>query len=295
MSTTVGPALTSPSARPLTIAVTGATGKVGGRVAELLHDADLRQRLLVRNPLKAPAWADDVAVASYGQADAALRALEGVDLLFMVSAAESADRLEQHKTLIDTAAAAGVRHVVYTSFLGAGPEAAFTLARTHWATEEHLRASGMTWTFLRDSFYIDFIPDLVVDGVIAGPAGSGRVGAVAREDVACSAAAILTGVADGQDRHDGATHELTGPEAFTLAEAAATITTVTGRPTVYRDQSLDEAYASRRGYNAPAWQLDAWVSTYTAIGSGELATVTDDVRALTGRTPLTLAEVLRRG
>ncbi|MBE6483040.1 MAG: SDR family oxidoreductase [Actinomyces ruminicola] len=283
----------SSSARPLTIAVTGATGKVGGRVAELLHDAGLRQRLLVRNPAKAPTWADDVAVAPYGQADAAVRALEGADLLFMVSAAESADRLEQHQTFIDAAAAAGVRHVVYTSFLAAAPDAAFTLARTHWTTEEHLRRSGMAFTFLRDSFYADFIPDLAVDGVIAGPAGSGRVGAVARSDVARSAAAILTASAAGGDHHAGATYELTGPEAFSLAEAAATITAVTGRPTVYRDQSLEEAYASRRSYDVPDWQLEAWVSTYTAIATGVLATVTDDVRALTGRTPLTLAEVLR--
>lgn len=293
MSTTAGPALVSPSARPLTIAVTGATGKVGGRVAELLHDAGLHQRLLVRNPAKAPAWADDVAVASYGQADAAAQALQGIDLLFMVSAAESADRLEQHKTFIDAASAAGVRHVVYTSFLAAAPDAAFTLARTHQATEEHLRQSGMAFTFLRDSFYADFIPDLAVDGVIAGPAGSGRVAAVARADVARSAAAILTAAAAGDTSHDGATYELTGPEAFTLAEAAATITAVTGRPTVYRGQSLEEAYTSRRSYGVPDWQLDAWVSTYTAIASGVLATVTDDVRALTGRTPLTLAEVLR--
>ncbi|PHP52011.1 SDR family oxidoreductase [Actinomyces ruminis] len=278
---------------PVTIAVTGATGKVGGHVAELLHDLGARQRLLVRNPAKAPTWADDVAVASYGQADAAVRALEGVDLLFMVSAAESADRLEQHQTFIDAAATAGVRHVVYTSFLAAVPEATFTLARTHWATEEHLRASGMAWTFLRDSFYADFIPDLAVDGVIAGPAGSGRVGAVAREDVARSAAAILTDTAAGNDRHAGSTYDLTGPEAFTLTEAAATITAVTGRRTVYREQSLKEAYASRQVYGAPDWQVNAWVSTYTAIASGELSAVTDDVRALTGRTPLTLAEVLR--
>lgn len=283
----------SAPARPVTIAVTGATGKIGGHVAELLHEVGARLRLLVRNPAKAPAWADDVAVAPYGQADAALRGLEGVDLLFMVSAAESADRLAQHQTFIDAAAAAGVQHVVYTSFLAAGPEATFTLARTHWATEKHLRASGMAFTFLRDSFYADFIPDLAVDGVIAGPAGSGRVGAVAREDVARSAAAILTDTAAGHDRHAGSTYDLTGPEAFTLAEAAATITAVTGRPTVYREQSLKEAYASRQVYGAPDWQVDAWVSTYTAIASGELSAVTDDVRALTGRTPLTLAEVLR--
>ena len=171
------------SSSPL-VAVTGATGKVGGAVAEQLRAGGPAPRLVVRDASRAPEWADDVAVATYGDQRAATAALAGVDVLLMVSASESADRLVQHRTFIDAAAAAGVRHVVYTSFLGAARDAVFTLARTHWATEEHLRASGMGFTLLRDSFYADFLPDLAVDGVIAGPAGQGRVGAVARADVA---------------------------------------------------------------------------------------------------------------
>ena len=283
------------------IAVTGATGKVGGAVAEQLRAGGLAPRLVVRSASRAPQWADDVAVAAYGDLRAATAALTGVDVLLMVSASESADRLAQHRTFIDAAAAAGVRHVVYTSFLGAAQDAVFTLARTHWATEEHLRASGMGFTLLRDSFYADFLPDLAVDGVIAGPAGQGRVGAVARADVARSATAVIRGLVAGGRRHDGAVsavsaasavYELTGPEALTLGEAAAIITETTGRPTAYREQTLEEAYASRSVYGAPDWEVDAWVSTYTAIASGCLDRVTDDVERLTGRRPLGLAELL---
>ena len=274
------------------IAVTGATGKVGGAVAEQLRAGGLAPRLVVRSASRAPQWADDVAVAAYGDLRAATAALTGVDVLLMVSASESADRLAQHRTFIDAAAAAGVRHVVYTSFLGAAQDAVFTLARTHWATEEHLRASGMGFTFLRDSFYADFLPDLAVEGVIAGPAGTGRVGAVARADVARSAAAVIRDLLTGRREHAAAVYELTGPEALTLAEAAAIITETTGRSTVYRDQTLEEAYASRSVYDAPEWEIDAWVSTYTAIASGSLDRVTDDVERLTGRRPLGLAELL---
>ena len=149
------------------VAVTGATGKVGGAVAEQLRVKGPAPRLVVRDASRAPGWAEDVAVATYGDYQTATAALAGVDVLLMVSASESADRLTQHRTFIDAAAAAGVRHVVYTSFLGAAPDAVFTLARTHWATEEHLRASGMGLTLLRDSFYADFLPELAVDGVIA--------------------------------------------------------------------------------------------------------------------------------
>ena len=279
------------SSSPL-VAVTGATGKVGGAVAEQLRAGGPAPRLVVRDASRAPEWADDVAVATYGDQRAATAALAGVDVLLMVSASESADRLTQHRTFIDAAAVAGVRHVVYTSFLGAAPDAVFTLARTHWATEEHLRASGMGFTLLRDSFYADFLPDLAVDGVIAGPAGQGRVGAVARADVARAATAVIGDLVAGGRRHDGAVYELTGPEALTLAEAAAVITRATGRPTVYREQTLEEAYASRSVYGAPDWEVDAWVSTYTAIASGALDRVTDDVERLTGRRPLGLAELL---
>ena len=271
---------------PTTVAVTGATGRIGGAVARLLHGDGVRPRLLVRDPTRVSHWADDVAVAGYGDRRAATAALAGIDVLLMVSASESADRLAQHRTFIDAAAAAGVRHVVYTSFLGAAEDAAFTLARTHWATEEHLRASGMGFTFLRDSFYADFLPDLAVEGVIAGPAGTGRVGAVARADVARSAAAVIRDLLTGRREHAAAVYELT------LAEAAAIITETTGRSTVYRDQTLEEAYASRSVYDAPEWEIDAWVSTYTAIASGSLDRVTDDVERLTGRRPLGLAELL---
>lgn len=276
---------------PGLIAITGATGHIGRIVTDRLTSSGVRTRLVVRDPNRAPDGSPDVRQATYGDRDTAARALKGADTLFMVSAAESADRLDQHRTFIDAAAAAGVRHVVYTSFLGAAPDATFTLARDHWATEEHLRASGMSWTFLRDSFYLDFLPTLAGDdGVIRGPGGDGRVGAVARSDVARSAAAVLA----DPDRHAGHTYDLTGPEALSLAEVARTITEITGRATTYQVQTIEEAYASRRPYGVPDWQLDAWVSTYTAIADGGLAAVTDAVEHLTGTTPLTLTELLKQ-
>ncbi|MGA4508396.1 SDR family oxidoreductase [Propionibacteriaceae bacterium G1746] len=278
------------NAKPL-IALSGATGNIGRAVSAQLADEGARLRLLVRDPSRAPSGAEDVAVAGYGDGEAATAALRGVDVLFMVSAAESADRLAQHRTFIDAAAEAGVGHVVYTSFLGAAPDATFTLGRDHFITEEHLRASGMAWTFLRDSMYLDFLPELAgPDGVIRGPAGEGRVGAVARADVARSAAAVLADPA----RHAGSILELTGPQALSLAEVARLTTEITGRATSYHEETIEEAYASRAGYGAPDWQVDAWVSTYTAIASGELDLVTDTVERLTGRPPISLVDLLQQ-
>jgi len=274
------------------IAVTGSTGAIGGQVARFLEAERRPLRLVVRSPERAPKLAESMVVASgYGDADAATRALEGVELLFMVSAAESADRLAQHRTFIDAAQRAGVRHVVYTSFQGAAPDATFTLARDHFATEQHLAASGMDWTILRDSFYIDFLPALVGDdGVIRGPAGRGRVAAVTRSDVARAASAVLLDPVP----HRNTVYDLTGPEALTLDEVAAILSDRGGRTVTFHHETIDEAYASRARWGAPAWQNDAWVSTYLAIAAGEVAQVGTGVETLTGRRPATLSEYLAR-
>ncbi|ARC55542.1 Quinone oxidoreductase 2 [Frondihabitans sp. 762G35] len=273
-----------------TLAVTGATGYVGGAVAAALAEAGLPQRLVVRSAKRAPRLPGaEVAEASYGERSASVDALTGIRTLFMVSAAEAPDRLRQHLDFVDAAVEAGVEHIVYTSFIGAAPDAIFTLARDHHATEQRIRDAGVRFTLLRDSFYLDFVAELVgEDGVIRGPAGDGRMAAVARADVAAVAAAVLQDPA----AHVGETYELTGPRAFTLAEAAATVQAATGRTVTFHDETLEEAYASRRRWNPEPWQADAWVSTYTSIAAGALSRVSDDVRRVTGRQPLSLAELL---
>jgi NAD(P)H dehydrogenase (quinone) len=275
------------------IAVTGATGRLGGRVARRLASAGNPQKLLVRDPARAPRLPGATAApARFGDPDACRQALRGTRTVLMVSAAETLDRVDQHRRFVDAAAAAGVGHLVYVSFVNAAPDATFTLARDHWATERHIRASGLSFTFLRDNIYADFLPGMVgPDGVLRGPAADGRAAAVAQDDIADVAATILT----DPDPHTGRTYDLTGPEALTLGEVAAVLSDATGRRITYHPETLDEAYRSRAGYNAPAWQVDAWVSTYTAIANGELAAVSDAVPALTGHPATSLATLLLRG
>jgi NAD(P)H dehydrogenase (quinone) len=274
------------------IVVSGATGRLGGRVARRLAAAGMAQRLLVRDPGRAPHLPGaEVAVAEYGDAATLHTALAGAGTVLMVSASETPDRVDRHRTFADAAAAAGVGHLVYISFLNAAPDATFTLARDHWATEQHIRAGGLPFTFLRDSLYADFLPMMAGDdGVIRGPAGDGRVSLVAQDDIADAAAVVLR----DPGPHTGATYDLTGPAALTFTEMAATVTDVTGRPVRFQNETLEQAYASRAGYGAPGWQVDAWVSTYTAAAAGELATVSDHVRRLTGHPATSLAELLSR-
>ena len=272
------------------IAVSGASGRLGGRVARRLAGAGIAQRLVVRDPGRAPRLPGaTVERAEYGDPAALRRALQGAGTVLMVSASETPDRVDRHRVFVDAAVAAGVRHIVYTSFVGAAPDAVFTLARDHWATEEHIRASGLEFTFLRDSLYADFLPFMVSDdGVIRGPARDGRAAVVAQDDIADAAVAVLR----APFAHARCTYDLTGPEALSFAEIAATMTAVTGRPVTYYDEALDEAYASRAPYGAPDWQLDAWVSTYTSVAAGELSTVSPAVEQLTGRPATSLARLL---
>jgi uncharacterized protein YbjT (DUF2867 family) len=270
------------------IAITGSTGHVGGRVAAQL--AALSPRLIVRDASRAPSIEGaSIATCEYSDAAASVTALTGADLLFMVSAAEAEDRREQHRTFIRAAADAGVKHIVYTSFFGADPDAIFTLGRDHADAEAAIRASGMAFTLLRDNFYSDLLPYFADDsGVIRGPAGEGRVAAVARADVADVAATILRTPGE----HAGVTYELTGPEALTMSQIAERAGAATGRELSYVPETVEEAYASRAHYGAAPWQLDAWVSTYVAIADGEVARVTSDVQRVTGHEPRTIEEAL---
>jgi NAD(P)H dehydrogenase (quinone) len=264
------------------LALTGATGALGRRVAaELAGTAprdDVTLRLVVRDVARAPdlPGAEVVEVpGGYADGPGLAAALAGAHTLFLVSAAEAEDRLAQHLTAVDAAAGAGVARIVYTSFLGASPDATFTLARTHAATEERLTAAGVRWTALRHSMYADFVPFFatVEDGaaVIAAPAGDGAAGFVARDDCA----------------------DVAGPEALTFAQAAAVLSEVIGRPVGYRPQTVEQAWATRRPSGHPDWEVEGWVSSYTAIAAGELAAVSDVVPTLTGHPARPLATVLR--
>jgi uncharacterized protein YbjT (DUF2867 family) len=270
------------------IAVTGATGKIGGRVALSLAADGADLRLVVRDPTRVPDVRAEVAQGEYGDGVAMRAAFARVETVFLVSASEDPDRVRLHTTAVDAAVAAGVQRIVYTSFLAATPDATFTFARDHWATEQHIRATGLRYTFLRDAIYADFLPALVgPDGTLRGPARDGAFTPVAQDDIAAVATVVLR-----SDDYDATTLDLTGPERLTMRDVAAVLTDVTGHLVTYVEETVEEAYASRASYGAPAFEVDGWVSTYTSIASGELDVLSDDVRAVIGRDPISLRRLL---
>jgi NAD(P)H dehydrogenase (quinone) len=272
------------------IAVTGVTGAVGSRVARHLNRLGHPVRLVARDLSQLPINLEgDVVAASYDDEPAMTAAFTGAPTVFLVSGREAEDRLEHLRRAVAAAGAAGVGKIVYTSFLGAGPEATFVLARQHFHTEQLIRDSGAAFVFLRDSMYTDFIPYFAgKDGVIRGPAGDGRVSWVTRDDVAAVATRVLV-----SPDHDGSTLDVTGPEAVTLAETADRLSRHIGRPVSYHDETVDEAYASRASYGAPDWEVEGWVTSYQAIANGDLAEVGDAVERITGRPAHTIEDFLK--
>ena len=270
----------------MTMALTGVTGGLGARVLrELGSRHDLR--VLVRDLERAP-QGFDARQAAYEDTEAMRAALAGVDTLFLVSGHESLGRADLQRGAVAAAADAGVRRVVYTSFMGAAPAATFTYARDHSVTERAVVEAGMALTSLRSALYADVVPWFVgPDDALRGPAGDGRVAWVAREDVARLAAAVLV-----DESHANSVYDVSGPRAMSLDETAGVLSRVVGRPFTYVPQTRAQAYASRAGAGEP-WQIEGWVSSYEAVATGETSVTSHTVQAVTGRRPWTLEEFLR--
>jgi len=271
----------------MTIAVTGATGELGGRVARELSSRGLEQRLIVRDPARAPKLPGAAVVtASYEDSETMARALEGASTLFLVSGHEDPDRISLHRKAIEGARLAGVERIVYTSFMGAAPNATFPYARDHGATEQAVREAGISLTSMRDTLYADFAPRFVGDdGVIRAPAGHGRVAWVARADVARLAAVLLT-----EPGHEGQIYDVSGPHAIDLHETARILTKATRRAITYHAETLVEARESRAGH--PDWLVDGWVGSYLMLDTGEGSVTSHTIEHLTGHRPMTLSEFL---
>lgn len=273
------------------IGITGVTGKLGSKVAQLISEQGISARHLARNPQRAVFYDNaELVKATFENSLEAVEALKGIDILLMVSASESPNRLQQHFDFLDAAHEAGVKHIVYTSFYNATTEATFTLARDHAKTEKYIKERGFTYTFLRDNFYLDFFLDLCLhNGEIRGPAGNGKVSAVARQDVSEVAAAILA----KPDKWKNQLLNMTGPKDLSMADIVHFVSEQKGEVIPYIDESIEEAYASRKAWPAQDWEYDAWVSTYTAIKEGAQTGVSSNIERVLGRPATSLEQLIK--
>lgn len=274
------------------IVVTGSTGYVGRLVAEELAALGEPMRLLVRDPAGAPQLPGaEVVQGEYGDRESLREALAEGDRVFMVSLHEGPERrVPLHRSFVDAAQEAGVGQVVYLSFVNAGPTAVFLHARSHGATEEMLRRSGLAWTSIRNGMYADDVLGWFdEDDVARETGGDGRMSFSYRPELAQVIALTLT-----TPGHEGKIYDITTPESVSLAELAEIATEVIGRPHRYEPVGEDVWDARWRALGRSGWQLESGFTTYAALRAGEFDVVTDDYRRLTGREPLSLAQIIGR-
>lgn len=274
------------------IVVTGATGHVGQLTAEALASRGHSLRLAVRDPARAPRLAGVEAVqADYGDPASLARALREGDRVFMVSVHEGPERrMALHRSFIETAARQGVAQLVYLSFVNAGPTARFLHARSHGATEKLLRESGVSWTSIRNGMYGDYVAGWFdAEGVAREPVGDGRISFSYRPELAEAIAVTLT-----EPGHERMVYDITGPESVSLAELAQIASEVTGDPYRYEPLPREDWEARWRAQGREEWEIEAGLTSFDAQHAGELDVVSDDFRRLTGRDPLTVAELVGR-
>ncbi|MFD2418898.1 SDR family oxidoreductase [Amycolatopsis pigmentata] len=277
------------------IVVTGATGQLGRLVVEGLLERLPAGEIVaaVRSPEKAN-WAAERGVvvrkADYDQPETLSSAFEGADKVLLVSGSDVGKRVAQHKAAVEAARDAGVAHLVYTSAPKADTSP-LVLAPDHKATEEFIRASGLTYTILRNNWYSEGYTQAIEQGArtgnFVGSAGDGRVATATRADYAAAAVEVLTG-----DGHANEIYELSGDIAWTRAELAAEISKATGKEVTYTDLPTDEhkAVLVQAGLPAPVAELLAAIDAN--IKDGVLSATPGDLKALIGRPPTPIADTV---
>lgn len=286
----------------MTVAVTGASGHLGRLVIRALLDRGVPAGDIVA-AVRSPEKVADLAAlgvrvreADYDKPETLADAFKGVDRLLLVSGSEVGARVPQHTNAVEAAVAAGVSFIAYTSAPYAD-DTDLPLAPEHAATEEVIRASGLPFSFLRNSWYVenytDHLTSTLQHGAILGSAGDGKVSAAPRADFAAAAAAVLAG-----EGHDNTVYELGGDQAFTLTELAAEVSRQSGKDVSYRDLPPAEYTRALVGAGLPEGYAQVLAGCDVSLREGRLLVETGDLSRLIGRqtTPLSasVAEGLAR-
>ncbi|SMF71138.1 NAD(P)H dehydrogenase (quinone) [Xaviernesmea oryzae] len=277
--------------------VTGAAGQLGRAVLHhLLETSKVAPGNIVavsRNPEKLSEFADkgiETRAAHFDDEAGLVKAFTGVDRVLIVSTDELATpgkRLTQHRTAVSAAAKAGVGHIVYTSM--PNPDRSLvSFAPDHLGTEEAIKASGISYTILRNSWYDDnylmSMPHNLQAGTWYTATGSGKVANITRDDCARAAAAALADPPAGSR-----ILTLTGPESLAAEEIAARASKATGKPLDVVHVTDEQLTHGLTGAGLPDFVVKMLVSADANIRAGNFDLVTDDFEQLTGAKPQDLA------
>lgn len=278
------------------ILVTGATGQLGGIVVEnlLKKVAASEIAVLVRDAAKAEhlaAQGIEVRVGSYFDKASLASALQGIEKVLLISSNDFNDRLGQHKNVVDAAKNAGVEHILYTGVamkdINASPLQ--PLLGDHFQTEDYIKESGLTYTFLQNNLYFEVIPMFVGAGVLETgiffPAGEGKVAFASRQELGEATATILT-----TNGHENKAYPLTGSEAYSFGEIAAELSTLSGKNVPYISPEPAAFEGALKQFGLPEGIILMSVLFAAGIKNDDLAQSSPVLETILGRktTPLSV-------
>ncbi|MDP2238242.1 MAG: SDR family oxidoreductase [Bacteroidales bacterium] len=283
------------------ILVTGATGHFGKSTIDFLLKKGISSTnivALVRDEEKAAEIKSKgvaLRIGDYDNYNSLIDAFIGVEKLLFVSGSDIFNRGAQHQNVVKAAKESGVKHVVYTSFQGKNETESSPLwlvAQSHLQTESWLKESGIDYTILKNTLYMDFVPAFLGEkvletGLIYLPAGNGKVGAVLRSEMAEATATILS-----SQNHAGKTYRFTNQEAFSYQEVAQQLSEITGKTINYISPTADEYAQTLTEHGVPVDFIGLFSSFAVAQEKGELEMVGSDLEQFLGRKPTTIKTFL---
>lgn len=275
------------------ILITGATGTSGSEIVRQLAATGARFRVLARNPEKAASLrlaGVELVAGDLAKPQSLAAALIGVDRVLLLSGPDPR-QVEVQGNLVEASKRAGVRHIVKFSAMTADPASTSRFPRWHGQTEQQIRNSGLSWTFLRPTFFTQNLlsmADMIKSGTIYQPAADSKASFVDVRDIAAVAVKALT-----EGGHEGKAYDITGPELLSYHDIARILLDVTGKPVKYQDIPPAAAKQAMVGSGMPEWLADALNELMEQMRSGQYAVLSSAVRHVAKKQPIKLSQFAR--
>jgi uncharacterized protein YbjT (DUF2867 family) len=262
------------------VLVTGATGNTGSGLVPTLQDRGVGVRALVRDKSKAQALQKigvEVVVGDLDRPETLGPAVEGVDKIYLLTW-NGPTQAQQVQNVIEAAKQVGNPHIVRHSMWGSNKS---RIVRQGDQAEEVVKSSGLPWTLLKPTFFMQntmmAAQTIASDGVLYWDVGDGKIGMIDVRDIVDVALAVLTGTG-----HEGKSYILTGPEAISFQDVAATFSKVLGKGVHYVSVPHEAAFDAMVGMGVPAWIASGYGELMEGFSEGFANRTTDNVAALTG-------------
>jgi uncharacterized protein YbjT (DUF2867 family) len=262
------------------VLVTGATGNTGSLLVPALREAGVDVRALVRDESKAQPLEEigvEIILGDLDRPETIAPAVDGVDKIYLLTW-NGPTQEQQAKNVINAAREAGNPHIVRHSMWGSEKS---RIIQQGYRVEQALKSSGLTWTLLKPTFFMQntmmAAQTIASDGVIYWDMGDGKLGMIDLRDVADAALAVLTG-----SGYEGKSYILTGPQAISFHDMAATFTKVLGKDVKYVKVPHEAGVESMIGMGFPEWIAKGYGELDEGFSENFANRVTDNIETLTG-------------